>query len=249
MTIDDESIAVGGQPGWAGRDLTPLPYESEISCLMRFAWRNAINRAAFLRHFSLSKAHIVLDRQEFLEQTGWNLIGDGRSEVERELQWTQTDWVTRVFRHCPLCLEAGYHSFLFQCLQLQCCPLHHVELSSRCMWCSGTSPQIGGKELLAAPYRCMVCGRPLAGVMPNLDEHLALRAIESGLVRALEPYAEWSNNIHEIAIPRVQGLRRNGCSGDQSTWCDIGEFLRGVACRGMQPPLMCADRATTNVSS
>lgn len=78
-------------------------------------------------------------------------------------------------RACWQCMKLGFHSVLFQHYALRRCPLHGVELTTRCPSCQVQSwPKFA--EVAASPFSCKRCGEMwLSSVRPaHGDEYLVL---------------------------------------------------------------------------
>ena len=57
-------------------------------------------------------------------------------------------------RHCPVCAQIGYHTYLFECNWLTFCPVHHEKLIVRCPKCHEYWPNLS--QII---YRnCSGCG-------------------------------------------------------------------------------------------
>lgn len=221
---------------WSGYDLIPLAYESLISCLLRLAWRNSLNEIALRRHFSITKAKFYLDLPTLLNQTGWYLDEIRLRQFEREYRNGRGTWLADSFRYCPLCLECGYHTDLFQCLAMTSCPFHEARLSTHCHCCNQPTARYEvAKALFRRPYMCHVCGAPISGAAPSLDAHLDLRADIAQYQMALQPYEDWWQKMEERRN-RVHDLRPEGCLGLQAKWCNSPELLRAVACQNRATP-------------
>ncbi|TXI48883.1 MAG: hypothetical protein E6Q50_09315 [Lysobacter sp.] len=59
-------------------------------------------------------------------------------------------------RFCPVCLEQGYHTHLFQLPWWQRCPVHDLDLLSTCPGCGGS---LAGLGLRAPPKYALYCSR------------------------------------------------------------------------------------------
>jgi hypothetical protein len=221
---------------WAGADLAPLAYESVISCLLRFAWRNVLDHATLRQHFSSMKGRFVLDLLALQEQTGWSIPDGQDRDFTAEHTQAKEHWLSERFRYCPLCLECGYHSDLFQCMAIACCPFHEVALSELCHCCSGWTPKVSeSKRLFDSPYECSACGEALSGVRPSLEAHLDFRANFASVESALKPYSRWWRQF-QAQRSAANSMRPRACTGRQAQWCNIPEFIRAVACKGIPAP-------------
>jgi hypothetical protein len=221
---------------WAGIDLGPLAYESETSCLLRFAWWNALNHVSLKRHFGTTTTQFELERSVFKKQTGWSL-NEGRPwDFEGTLGKPSEYWFTDGFRYCPLCLECGYHSDLFQCVAVSCCPFHEVALNERCHCCGCSTPKLSDtKRLFANPYQCAQCLDALSGVSPSSEAHLDFRAGFAAVDAALEPYFVWWRQIEPRRCD-ARDMQPREYKRCQDKWCSVPEFMRTLACRGTAAP-------------
>lgn len=221
---------------WSGRDLTPLAYESSISCILRLAWRNVFDHTTIMRHLSSQNNRFRLDQSKLFDQVGWSLCDDSLLEFNLKPNIDCTKWLAKQFRYCPICLEYGYHSYLFQCSYFSKCPLHNVELSTHCQNCGSATPiNQFSKELFKKPYYCHVCLKPISGAVPHLEGHLDLRMINQSLKLALTPFNVWHQYMKTQSI-RFQHFYPDISQGMQSKWCDVSEFLRCVALKGKTIP-------------
>jgi hypothetical protein len=190
-----------GTPSWVGMDLAPLPFESAVSSLWRFTWRNVLSPGALLHIFSSRKrfsgwqygADIAwLDHNKVKDATGWNLYSDEERDFLFGLGKDSALWVHMNFRFCPLCLEDTYHSFWYQSVYMVACPLHDVELRAVCQSCGAPTQKYAfTSQLLASPYACNICRRPLAGVTPSVDGWRAAQARGAELKACFVPFSAW----------------------------------------------------------
>lgn len=218
----------GPKTRWAGADLGPLAFESPLSYLLRFAWRNAINDKILCRRFSKTKTKLAFNAIQFAEETGWC------TGIESNANWTlvpagaQRLWVTERLRYCPLCLEQSYHCFLFQCTSISCCPYHGIELSDRCHCCGvNTAKCAMGAMLFRHPYLCHWCEKPISGAYPNLDGHLQFRSEQEQWQQAFAPYVEWWSAV-VISHQRITALLSDRQVQYQRKWCHTDYFLRAA---------------------
>lgn len=221
---------------WSGYDLTPLAYESSTSCLLRLAWRNVFDLKIFKRHLSDHKNKFCLNVLTLSEEVGWHLDKTRLQQFASETYRDCSNWLTDQFRYCPLCLECGYHSDLFQCTCFTTCPLHGAQLSTRCHSCGcSTARNEVSQELFQNPYYCHVCREPISGAEPSLDAHLDLRENVHTLEAALAPYDDWWQFM-TIQSERIHSLLLDGGPNLQSLWCNSKEFLRGVVLKDISVP-------------
>jgi len=66
-------------------------------------------------------------------------------------------FISRGVRYCPLCLEHGFHSSLFQHLLVVRCPVHGSALEDACPRC-----KMPFSPAADHPWRCNSCGRTIA---------------------------------------------------------------------------------------
>lgn len=222
---------------WSGTDLPPLPYESRTSFLFRFSWRNALS-AALIRQCSSrsTKFPFVFDSKKFAQCSSWHSTGADEAAFDKEGLDDRSVWRAFTFRYCPLCLEGGYHSFWFQLAPLEACPIHHVELTTRCHSCgAGLQPYLS-KALFIRPYYCDECKRPICGVAPSLAGHLEFRELSAELRTAFQPYQRWWWTTQSLR----QGVRWlhpwTGNQVERSTWCHDQEVMRSIICSDVSLP-------------
>ncbi|MQA37053.1 TniQ family protein [Rugamonas aquatica] len=182
----------GQRRRWAGADLIPLPFESTSSATLLFAWINVMTFKTMRQYPELRKLMFNAGGFRVKDEAGFPII-DSRSVYPLEFGIPEVDrcWISSRFRYCPLCLEAGYHSVLFQILPLTCCPFHRVPLSDRCHCCDANTPDIRDARIFIKPYCCDRCKNPLGGVIPSLETHTDFRSIFAQVQSALQPYSSW----------------------------------------------------------
>lgn len=177
------------------QDLSPLPHESILSSLWRFAWRNSLNGQQLLRHCSqravFSSAlrplfeEICLDR--FALASGWKL---GEAELMCGLD-DPISWSSQL-RYCPVCLEHGYHSYWHQSLHIATCPLDGTPLETTCHYCRNQLPEYGlNRPLLERSYVCPRCHKPIAGVWPSIELRLSFHDRDRELSQVFSPLDHW----------------------------------------------------------
>jgi len=158
----------------AASDLTPLPYESIISSIWRYAWRNGLRGGGLKNSCSASPSYSTargnasynwFDKEIFANASGWD-VGSMEAETVTDVKDSfRTLWWYSSFRYCPLCLEHGYHSFWHQSKFLSHCPLDGVQLAMRCNHCNSSLPVMAfSKELTHTLYACQECKHPISGV-------------------------------------------------------------------------------------
>lgn len=128
------------------KDLCPLPHESILSSLWRFAWRNSFSGSHLLRYckkapsfpMSLSASFESLSIERFAFASAWKF-----EKPERLCNLADETWWHQIFRYCPLCLEQGYHSYWHQSQYLDTCPLDGARLEAACHDCGKRLPKYG----------------------------------------------------------------------------------------------------------
>jgi len=221
---------------WSGLDLTPLPYESFSSVLQLFAWRNALDRKTLRSNFREGRSRRLLNIGRLAEETYGDIM-ETRYQ-EEELARSDGTWQHPRFRFCPICLEACYHSWLFQCIQLAQCPIHGVALTDCCQACGARVPGRWERDVFfERPYECDFCHRPYGGAAPTLEAHLVLRANQTILTERLQPYALWwdtqSNARGEISAMRY--IKRLSV---HERWGPVEDLLRSLMDQA-DPELRC----------
>lgn len=222
--------------GWAGLDLIPLPYESRWGVLLRFAWRNA------LRESTLAGTHLLqsfLRPHEELDDEGRRIAPFVFPEAISVPDTTgvyclDECWLTRRFRYCPLCLEAGYHTALFQIRAIGACPFHRAQLSDRCHCCGTEIPILLLSRPLLAPYFCERCEEAISGVPPSLEAHLDFRENSADLEKAMAPYVTWWKTVirHQRGLYGEPGMS----STSYAKWCTSPQFVWALACKDVPGP-------------
>ena len=232
---------------WAGTDLVPLPFESTVSCLWRFAWRNKLNAHQLKCLCSWTESYPqkdFFDKQDwinqnlFLKKSTWTVPIPDELEFIQYLHMDERVWVDRTFRYCPLCLEHGYHSFLFQFIPISHCPLHNVALAKQCHCCDEPLPMYGfSKSLFDSPYHCRQCRGPISGVKPSLDLHLPFRLQGQELETAFRPIMDWWKNTLRKRLDAYElDPRSNIASSRIHEWCDNKDIIRSIVCAGSELP-------------
>lgn len=171
-----------------GSDLPPLPFESMRSAMTRFGWRHGFNPTklvdlcithendpkgrlppnvplGYVAHYSLLREWLkkLSAEREFMK------MNTGESGTFR--------WIETEFRFCPCCLEACYHSFLFQWRRLDICPIHGCPLTKACLHCGRAVKDAHARANIGLTgYRCLHCKEPIAGGLPSLSLHQQLQS-------------------------------------------------------------------------
>lgn len=108
---------------------------------------------------------------------------------------------TNVFRHCPVCLASGYHSYFFQLRRLQVCPIHDCPLKTGCQSCGASEPFGRYRKRVKFPqraYDCPHCSMPVAGAPVIMLEISDWQEHADGLVAAFSPIDRWCLRVAEI---------------------------------------------------
>ncbi len=176
-------------------DLCPLPHESILSSLWRFAWRNALSGSRLLQYckqrptFSTSSfpSFDQISLVQFESATNWKL-----EIAERTCRLADATWWEGNFRYCPLCLEHGYHSYWHQSLYIETCPIDGARLLTTCEHCGMRLPQYGiCRSLLDRPYVCAHCYNPISGVWPTVESRLSIQCCADKFSQALSGLYDW----------------------------------------------------------
>lgn len=184
----------------AGTDLLPLPYESTQSLLMRLGYLNAMGpldfRAAGITVVASCAMPALLSpfgRSRLRQLAGWQ--PDPREEwLFRQL--AQARVVALGFRFCAKCCAHGYHSYLFQILTVETCPIHDEKLQTSCPCCGESlGPCRLSKALFTKPYHCASCKRTLGLLAPTPLAFLELRSKQDLIVSAFAPHWAWAKRV------------------------------------------------------
>jgi len=167
----------------AAWDLAPLPGESIVSSVWRFAWRNQL---------SVKKLKSVLNPTVFNNVSGWGVLSQEAHFLEASHAKHRSAWWASGIRYCPLCLEHLYHSFWHQSLFLSHCPLDGAALRGEC-YCCGALLNPGNLDhcVLSKPYICSKCSGPISGIEVNLDLRLAIQQRASEFASVFLKIERW----------------------------------------------------------
>lgn len=209
----------------AGTDLGPMAFESELSVLMRIAWRNAFDSQLMREYLSSRKLRFQLCRRRLFDLLGW-VVEEEELTADNYYRFTFF-FISPLFRYCPICLEGGYHSYLYQCLEIRCCPIHDIALSMKCQCCGRTtSPYRAYSAWFFPPYFCSSCSQPICGAAPLLEAHLDFRAVEPNVFEILRPhYDRWQHNGAVRFKARVYGPE---FATLRATWAERAEIIVGI---------------------
>lgn len=195
--------SVPGQfPGNAALDLVPLPGESIVSSLWRFAWRNGLGVKELLRFCSGDARYAKdngrysptrgFDPDIFMNASGWIDHSCERQVVDDGYEAHRSMWWSRYFRYCPVCLEHLYHSHWHQSQFLSHCPFDGAELLTHCYCCGTLLPAYGVyRSLLGKPYACPKCRGPISGIDVTLHARLAVQQRAGELRRIVSSIEHW----------------------------------------------------------
>tara|TARA_R110001599_G_scaffold64023_1_gene178348 strand:- start:46614 stop:47954 length:1341 start_codon:yes stop_codon:yes gene_type:complete len=245
---------------WAGTDLTPLPYESLVSCLWRFAWRNKLD-AKRLKNICTSQAtypkkdffdnNYWFNQSIFLEKSTWKIPSADEQVFTFSLDLDNEIWVERKFRYCPLCLEHCYHSFWHQFLPLNLCPIHRIPLTTKCHCCCQTLPPYGfSKSLFDKPFYCVNCREPISGVRPELNLHLEFRYQAPLLSKTFMPYMNWWKQTLKLRLSAYElDPKLYYYASHTNTWCKNKAFIRSIVNKGLALPLLCTEPLYQNITT
>jgi len=159
----------------------PLRYESLWSVTHKLCWLNSIRAPSLLKHFGKNEAAIANFKKTWgvsraclhdLRFTG-ALDGLSLSRAIRApgvwMDWSCFDqigdrqsvrrWTVPFLRFCPVCLEQGFHSILFQNVGQRECPVHRALLEDGCPKCGQYIPY-SLPSSKTQPYSCE-CRRAL----------------------------------------------------------------------------------------
>jgi hypothetical protein len=168
-------------PEYAGRDLSPLPFESSLSQIGRIVSLNEMSGAAFLRLTGLDDRYRKWD------------VANGQSvpeEIAAVMQWRYIDpglprKYHNVFdlpcrsaplRVCDECIGSMYHSFWHQCWIVSECPLHGARLRNVCLFCDQPYGPYTLSHVVANRFLCKNCGSSLSSEPATIARHLQIRA-------------------------------------------------------------------------
>jgi hypothetical protein len=186
-------------PANAALDLMPLPGESMVSSLWRFAWRNGLSAKELLRFCSSGLGYAkegsdysrsrAFDPDVFIDASGWINQSREINFIEPSSRHRHTWWCSH-FRYCPVCLEHLYHSYWHQSKFISHCPLDGAALIDSCYCCRASLPEYGfQRAILSKPYTCHKCRGAISGVKINLSArvHYQQRAREfSEIIASIE---------------------------------------------------------------
>ena len=231
----------GIEPGpWrSGYSIPPhVPYESFWSWVQKFSYQNqasfydvrellsapAGGKRVGTRDLRASDAW-DLNRLQILWQrpAGEGFVFDYLGATPRSVWRTMT---SGRLCYCPVCMESGYHTPLFQVNGIGHCPIHELSLADRCPRCQQYMPYETTPVALWIPYGCSYCGRPLWQPMMgsadyrNADQTLIMDSVWHWLQEASSE--QWG--IGDALLARWQSERSgpNGhATGLVSYWYQV----------------------------
>lgn len=205
------------RPWPAGADRIILPHESFFSITTYVAWRNSFSSADFYRLLSTSRN---IYKSSFLTPSGWasgistNFGIDVKLLNEREgvenIVKCCGHWFSVHLKICPICFENGFHTYWFQLIDFEYCPIHGCAIVSYCQSCGESLPGYHySRKLFNSPYYCYRCGKPLSGAMPTLESLNEFRLHRDEIVRRFSVYQSWLDGIKEKSHTQCRNLESN----------------------------------------
>lgn len=188
------------------------PYEGPFTRLAKIAVLNALP--------ARDLCHVIFERPLLHHHArpwhGRSLLSDAwlrahplRSAVAAEIAGCTLEhlcgaWACKIasdahLRFCPLCLEGGFQSAVYQIDALPICPIHGQALQAVCPHCAAPTAAYavtaGGFD---CPFHCHACGGPLARNADAPHWESAWRAPKG--VQALQPLIAWLNAIKNAPL-------------------------------------------------
>ncbi|TCG04907.1 hypothetical protein BZM27_37415 [Paraburkholderia steynii] len=196
---------------WSGLDWGALPYESTLSIVWRFAWRNALtaNVVWELSGISAARTYPPPFFGEALQDWGIKWLAERtglKIPPQQEVRLIGgRNCVGEVLRRglaiCPVCARAAYHSFFFQLPFLDVCPIHDVPLTTRCLSCNAPLCHYDfTRQLFQPDWGCVECHGPIGGHMPDLRAFLDLREQAQVLERVFTPFVRWVEDVNRLGV-------------------------------------------------
>jgi len=154
-----------------------VPYESVYGAVTRAAYRFPLNHSTLRTSFQCCPGpHTSFYRADLFQGPRSDELGWQRAITEQtDALGTGNSLADHMFAirliFCPICLQYGYHSYLFQLFWLPICPLHRCRLTSQCQACGAPTRLFDFEaSLLKRPYMCLQCNCPLAGAPINVAD-------------------------------------------------------------------------------
>ena len=228
--------APGQFPLNAALDLAPLPSESIVSSLWRFAWRNGLKAKELLRFCSGDPRYAKesqrysatrgFDPEIFVDASGWIDHSCERKIVEGDKENHRSTWWSPHFRYCPVCLENLYHSYWHQSRFLSRCPFDGAELREQCYCCDALLPAYGFyRTVLDKPYTCPECHNPISGIEATLEGRLAAQQRAEELKRIVSAIEQWWSESAP-ARQEVEFLLRSRSADVHAPWLRPATSMR-----------------------
>jgi hypothetical protein len=223
-------------------DLPPLPYESSLSAMTRLGWRHGVRLSKLV---SLCSMHENKDTKRLPDKLPegyvehYHSIREWLSKMSAERDFLSMNtgeygsykWRENNFRFCPICLEACYHSFLFQWRRLEVCPLHNCVLVTTCLNCGQMVKDVGSNANIGLiGYRCAYCREPIAGAPPSLGVHMQLRSEAEHLAEVMSVPAHHCETLYkglEFLFSPHQ-LFASQVKGSLTQWDSIDHILHAA---------------------
>jgi hypothetical protein len=104
-------------------------------------------------------------------------------------------------RYCPVCMKQGFHTAVFQLNSVVKCPLHNVDLETKCPACHFTiAYRLGSKEL-SVPFGCK-CG---AVLWSGITDHLWSRVLTTEEEIVFDRLLSWVDRFRTNDLGREFG--------------------------------------------
>lgn len=221
---------------WQALKLEPLPFESSVSALWLYCWRNVSNAEQLLKLISAKKSYpknVHNTYPGWFDPTGinaithWTLFKEDEKEFLHDGGPGQWYWTSHKLKFCPLCLEDTYHSYWHQSVFLDVCPIHNARLCTSCQLCRKATDDFGcTQSTFNQLYWCRHCGGPVSGARPSLSGRRDLGLHREHIERCFHDIQTWwiaSARVRERIVrligrqiqipgnrPNVQLLARSG---------------------------------------
>jgi hypothetical protein len=110
-------------------------------------------------------------------------------------------------RHCPECFANGFHCMLFDITEIVYCPLHHRELTKRCLYCAGHSTFISHSKSRARGERsCTGCGLVLPS-FAQIINRLGKLTSSPPMTIHCDEFVHWWQSLERKTIDRNNLLK------------------------------------------
>lgn len=174
MNAPDSSLS-----GINWRDGGASLHESLWSVAHKLCWLNSVRGAGLVRHFAnpaKRRVGFTATDRDGTKRFVHDLRFFGQLDVTRlamtlrlPARWVNTcsfensdvprlvrSWTVSFLRYCPTCMERGFHSALYQCVDQRVCPEHGAILEDCCPKCGQRIPY-SLPDTRTIPYSC-ACG-------------------------------------------------------------------------------------------